>query len=304
MSYSKETQELKDWLETNKFGQFFEKMYESGVETMDDLRVLQTESEVMELAGPSGINMGVVFRRKFVRAVLNLSGGTTKSSMNLLQTEEPVADKPSQPPTKQPTKTESNDKSPSALVDPAIENDANAPVSPRENKAKGLTRAEQQALNELVGTIKGHTQQLRTSRDDLTNVKKQAEDARQKLTELFDKAMGVLLSRRKQLENALNLAETETTENLKQRVLDLQASARNLLKCKQTIEEQFKTAPSGTERQQFVTNSVEESLKACPPNEKGRINIIFDQGDTPLIGFLEAYGTVGVGRQKETNPES
>jgi len=299
---SRQTQELKDWLEANKFGQFFEKMYESGVETLDDLRVLQTESEVMELAGPSGINMGVVFRRKFIRAVLSLSGSKMAAT--------PADDTPNDKTPLVNNTTTSNElaieKSPSVVVDTPADETPSA-TSPRDNKSKGLTRPEQQALNELVSTIKGHTHQLRTARDDLSNVKKQADEARQKITDVFDKAMGVLLMRRKQLENALNLAETETTENLKQRVIDFQASAKNLLKCKQTIEEQFKTAPSGSERQQLVTNLVDSSLRACPPNEKGRVSIIFDQGDTPLIGFLENYGTVGVGRQKivqEANQET
>ncbi|ETO17105.1 hypothetical protein RFI_20227 [Reticulomyxa filosa] len=70
---SLQTQELKDWLEENKFGQFFEKMYDVGVEQLDDLRALRTENDVIELAGPSGINMGIIFRRKFIRAVLSLS---------------------------------------------------------------------------------------------------------------------------------------------------------------------------------------------------------------------------------------
>ncbi|ETO33756.1 hypothetical protein RFI_03346 [Reticulomyxa filosa] len=226
---SHKTQELKDWLEANKFGQFFEKICESGVETLDDLRELQTESDVMELAGPNGINMGVVFRRKFVRAVLSLSqsksGQTSATSQDAPATTQPT------PSPSNKTKPEPAANNPPKTADPEPATISSPKESStQQSKGKGLTAPEQQALNELVSTIKEHTQQLRTSRDDLTNVKKQADDSRKELTELFDKAMGVLVMRKKHLENALNLAETETTQNLKQRVVDLQASAKNLLK--------------------------------------------------------------------------
>ncbi len=69
---SGEAQELKAWLEGNKFGQFFDKLFDCGVESLDDLRILESEADVTELAGPQGINMGVVFRRKFIKAVLGL----------------------------------------------------------------------------------------------------------------------------------------------------------------------------------------------------------------------------------------
>ncbi|ETO08363.1 hypothetical protein RFI_29026 [Reticulomyxa filosa] len=306
-----QTQALKEWLESNKFGQFYEKMCESGVETLDDLRVLQTENEIMELAGPSGINMGVVFRRKFMRAVLNLSQPNSDSTQP--STEETVNSNSnnSKPViSTKSTKNVSTDAIDITGIDISVEADMNGILSQQErqtflNKKKNfkrgffffppplpfprlkeLTKQEQQALNDLVSTIKEHTQQLRVSRDDLVNVKKQAEDIRQKLEELFNKAMTALITRRKQLENALYLAETETTERLKKRVADLKNSGRELLKCKETIEEQFKNSPSGSERQQFVISSVENSLKGCPPKERGRVTVIFDKGDTPLLEVI------------------
>jgi len=272
---SPETQELKEWLEGNKFGQFFEKMYESGVETLDDLRALQTENDVVELAGPAGINMGVVFRRKFIRAVLSLNPNYTDG-----------ADQ-----TSDPAKNNSN-----VLTNNAMENG--------DSKTQGISKPEQQSLNTLVTTIKEHTDQLRASRDDLASVKKQAEEAKQKLAELFDQAMGVLVVRKKHLENSLNSTETQTSDTLKQRTNDLQNSAKTLLKCKQTIEQQFKTTPEGVERQQFVTSSVETALQRCPPKEDGRICITFEEGKVPLVEFLENFGSVGVGRQKETSETS
>jgi len=60
----------------------------------------------------------------------------------------------------------------------------------------------------------------------------------------------------------------------------------------------------GPERQQFVTSSVEAALKGCPPNLEERVRITFDQGNTPLLEFLENFGSVGVGRQKETSQET
>ncbi|ETO31562.1 hypothetical protein RFI_05557 [Reticulomyxa filosa] len=188
---SSQTQELKGWLENNKFGQFFQKMYESGVETLDDLHALQTENDVMALAGSTGVNMSIMFRKKFVRCVLELSSA---SSTNGNYT----------------TETLNQD-------DPTEE-------------TRGLSKAEQKALTDLTSAIKEHSVQLKTTRDDLANIKKQAEDLRQKISELFDKAMGVLLVRRKHLENSINLKETERTEMLQKRIDDFQKSAKNLLK--------------------------------------------------------------------------
>lgn len=163
-----------------------------------------------------------------------------------------------------------------------------------------MSEAERQALNDVITTLKDHTEQLKTSREDLASVKKQVEETRKMIAELFDKAMGVLLVRRKNLENSINSTEAEVAESLKKRVNDLQNSAKHLFKCKQTIEQQFRTMPGGPERQQFVTSSVEAALKGCPSNVEERVRITFDQGNTPLLEFLENFGSVGVGRQKET----
>ena len=64
--------ELKAWLEMNGFDQFVDKLKGAGVESLDDLKILQTDAEILELVGPQGINMGVVFRRKFIKAVFAL----------------------------------------------------------------------------------------------------------------------------------------------------------------------------------------------------------------------------------------
>jgi hypothetical protein len=93
---SNAVQELKEWLDKNKFGQFFDKLYECGVESLADLRCLKNDEEITELAGPQGINMGVVFRRKFIKAVNNLKNEepteTTKEIENNPQTEPPNDD--------------------------------------------------------------------------------------------------------------------------------------------------------------------------------------------------------------------
>jgi len=60
----------------------------------------------------------------------------------------------------------------------------------------------------------------------------------------------------------------------------------------------------GEERQLYLTNLVETALKGCPPKEKGRVTIIFNQGETPLIEFLETFGSVGVAKQKQTSQET
>jgi len=185
---SPEIKELKDWLESNKFGQFFEKMYESGVETLNDLRVLKTENDIMELVGPSGINMGVIFRRKFIRLVLSLSEQVDGTS----------------------SMTNGNDTG----------------TNSKQKKNNSTAEVEQQALNDVMTTLKDHTEQLKVSREDLASVKKQVEETRKMIAELFDKAMGVLLVRRKNLENSINSIEAETTETLKKRVNDLQNSAK------------------------------------------------------------------------------
>ncbi len=110
--------------------------------------------------------------------------------------------------------------------------------------------------------------------------------------------MGVLLVRRKQLEQALTMAESETCTSLKKRVLDLQTSAKTLLLTKQTVERKLHTTSQSGERQSFVTESVKKAMATAPKEDKREINLVFDQGERPIVEFIENYGSVGVGKRK------
>jgi len=198
---NKET-ELKTWLKTQGCDKFEDKLRECGVETLDDLRVLTTEDEIMELAGTDGINMGVVYRRKFVKAVLDLKGLKPTQDYN-------------------DTKTEPNDEQ-QTTSDINASND----VLTQKN-TKGMSKKEEKALTELVQTIKSHTTKLKKkTKEELTKVQKQNEDCRNEMISTFDKAMGTLLSRRKTLEQMIQMAHDECTKKLSTQIEELQSSAK------------------------------------------------------------------------------
>ncbi|ETO17106.1 hypothetical protein RFI_20228, partial [Reticulomyxa filosa] len=71
---------------------------------------------------------------------------------------------------------------------------------------------------------------IRYSINPTTDVNTQAQEVRRQITELFDKAMGVLVVRKKQMENIINMTEEEQMNALKTRITHLQTFAKQLLK--------------------------------------------------------------------------
>jgi len=127
---------LRAWLDSQGFGKFEDKLRECGVESLDDLRMLKTEDEIMELASANRMNMGVVFRRKFIKAVLDLKDADILVEIDA----KPESNELSE------TNTKSN-------------NDANNMVP-----TKSMTKKEEKALTELVQNIKSHTTKLKKNK--------------------------------------------------------------------------------------------------------------------------------------------
>ena len=67
--------DLKKWLIDNKFDRFAVKLYQFGLESMDDLRLLVTEQIIEDLCGKNGVKMTIIFRRKFIKKVLLFNNG-------------------------------------------------------------------------------------------------------------------------------------------------------------------------------------------------------------------------------------
>eukprot|EP01084_Bolivina_argentea_P115476 205337_1 len=65
--------ELKKWLTDNKFDRFIAKLYHYGLETMKDLRLLSTEDIIEDLSGANHVKMTIIYRRKFIKKVLELN---------------------------------------------------------------------------------------------------------------------------------------------------------------------------------------------------------------------------------------
>jgi len=273
--------ELKTWLDGLGFGKFEDKLRECGVESLDDLRVLKTEDEVMELAGADGINMGVVFRRKFIKAVLDLKG--LENTMDDLD-----------------SKTEPNNDQ-SATQDVTSNNSAttaNNNASTQKRNSKGMSRKEEKALTELVQTIKSHTTKLKKTKEELAKIQKQNEDSRNEMIATFDKAMGTLLSRRKSLEQMIQMAHDECTKKLTTQIEDLQASAKKLLVCQKDIQTKFRDTQQSPDRETTVVNNVTQYLSEVPKADVGGMDIIYTPGEPELNTFIEQYGTIAVGKKK------
>jgi len=67
------THDLKQWLKQHKFDKFAAKLYHYGVESMDDLRLLSTEDIIEELCGKNGVQMTIIYRRKFIQQIMALN---------------------------------------------------------------------------------------------------------------------------------------------------------------------------------------------------------------------------------------
>ena len=63
----------------------------------------------------------------------------------------------------------------------------------------------------------------------MTDIQTQANNEREKISEIFDKALESLVGRKKILEESIEMAFRQYNEKLTQRIKDLQMSAKQLL---------------------------------------------------------------------------
>jgi len=261
---------LRTWLDSQGFGKFEDKLRDCGVGTLDDLRVLKSEDEIMELAGGNGINMGVVFRRKFIKAVLDLKDADIRVEID-------TKIEPSE------TNTKSN-------------NDANG--NNNVPNPKSMSRKEEKALTELVQNIKTHTTKLKKTKEELTKTQKQSEDSKTEMVATFDKAMETLLVRRKSLEQMLQMAHDECSNKLTAQITVLQSSAKKLLLAQKELQNKLRDTPPSSDRETTIINGVNEALNDVPKSELDTMDIIFTQGEPELCTFIEQYGTIAIGKKK------
>jgi len=182
-------------------------------------------------------------------------------------------------------------------VDDAIKQMPAASQS-KKRPSLAMSRSEEQGLQTLMTQIKRHTDQLQRTKTNLADLEQSVASAKQTVKETFDRALGAVMARRKQLETALEKAEQETVGTLGQRVKDLQASAKALLVCKAQVESKLKGTSQSKDREQQVTTAVGAVMDKVPKDDLGTMYLVFDQGETPLLSFIENYGNVGVGKKK------
>jgi len=54
---------VSEWLARNNLSKFAQAFADQGVRSLEDLCLLQTDTEVSEFVGSSGVNMGVITQR-------------------------------------------------------------------------------------------------------------------------------------------------------------------------------------------------------------------------------------------------
>lgn len=188
--------------------------------------------------------------------------------------------------------------------DADIDNDDNNTNEDKQSSQKGrrnsltMSKNEEQSLTKLVQQIKSHTQHLKSSKENLNSLHNQFGDAKKNINDEFEKAMSSLLVRRKQLEGALEQAETETIGKLEERIKEIETAARSLFSCKQHVEVKLKQQSQGLDREKSIVEEVTKSLSNLQLGKMVELNLVYDVGTTSLNNFIENYGSVAVGTRK------
>jgi len=268
----------------------------------------------LELTGPDGINMGVVFRKKFVQCVLNLKGiqpnvngnnNSTNNSNNSNNSNSNGNTNINGDSDNTDNKSEATDKIQIPHNGYHSKNSSNTSIASltslptlERTNSNTMSKKEEKILTSLVETIKLHTTKLRKTKEELAKIEKQKEDCLNEVAVTFEKAMATLVARRKNLETMMQMANEECTSKLTTQIEELQSSAKKLLLCQKGSQDKLNNLSQSKERETTVINSVNQALNNLPKSDLGTIDIIYTPDKIELNEFIEKYGKVAVGKKK------
>ena len=225
--------DLKKWLIDNKFGKFAKKLYQFGIESMNDLRLLITEDIIEDLCGKNGIKMTIIYRRKFIKKVLEYN----KSNNN-----------------RRGSQSGDLDEFGSLLMQS---------ISKKSIEHKYKFKYEMEAVNQLTKRIQQTTKSIRITKKLQSEIEQQTKIVKENIVSDFDELIRIIAMRKKEILSAIDTKQKITIDRLDEQYKNICETAKTLLITQQSVSPQIRESEPSQERKQDIIEQIESCFEEC-----------------------------------------
>ena len=208
-------------------------MYKSyGIESLNDLRLLVNEEMIEDLCGQNGVKMTIIYRRKFIKKVLEYNKSTKAKAMDtdlggfgtlLMQS---ISQK-------------------------------------TEEKEKYKFKYEMEAVQALTKKIQQTTKSIRMTKKLQSEIEEQKKTVKQNIIDDFDELIKIIAIRKKELLTTIDTNHKITQQKLDEQHRNICETAKTLLLTQQIISPQIRESEPSEERKQDVIEQIQSCFEEC-----------------------------------------